>query len=51
MRDWAARAIEAAAPLGDRALIAAALAVRAIAAALSGDSPARRRRMATRRRS
>ena len=36
MRVWADRAASAATPLGDRSLIAAALAVRALAAALSG---------------
>ena len=39
MRDWAARAADAAAPLGDQALVAAALGVRAVAGALSGAIP------------
>jgi DNA-binding NarL/FixJ family response regulator len=37
MRGWAGRAVAAAAPLGDRALLAAALAVRAWAGAFAGD--------------
>jgi DNA-binding CsgD family transcriptional regulator/tetratricopeptide (TPR) repeat protein len=37
MRAWAERAVTAATPLGDRALLAAALAVRAWAGALAGD--------------
>jgi ATP/maltotriose-dependent transcriptional regulator MalT len=37
MRGWAERAVAAAAPLGDRALLAAALAVRAQASAMAGD--------------
>ena len=36
MRAWASRAVESAARLGDQALIAAALAVRALASAVSG---------------
>ena len=36
MRAWASRAVDAAAQLGDRALIAAALAVRALASAVGG---------------
>ena len=36
MRAWAARAVDAPAQLGDRALIAAALAVRALAGAVGG---------------
>ena len=36
MRGWAARAVDAAPPLGDRALTAAALAVRAVGGAFSG---------------
>ena len=39
MRDWAARAADAAAPLGDRALVAGVLGVRAVAGALSGVIP------------
>ena len=39
MRGWAARAAEAAAPLGDRSLVAAALGVRALAGALGGVIP------------
>ena len=39
MRGWAARAADAAAPLGDRALLAAALGVRAVAGAFSGVVP------------
>ena len=39
MRDWAARAADAAAPLGDQALIAGVLGVRALAGALSGAIP------------
>ena len=39
MRGWAARAADAAAPLGDRALLAAALGVRAVAGAFSGVIP------------
>ena len=38
MRAWAARAVDAAAQLGDRALIAAALAVRALAGAVGGSA-------------
>jgi DNA-binding CsgD family transcriptional regulator len=37
MRSWAERAVAAAAPLGDRALLAAALAVRAWGGAMAGD--------------
>ena len=37
MRSWADRAVAAAAPLGERALLAAALSVRAWAGAMSGD--------------
>jgi DNA-binding CsgD family transcriptional regulator/tetratricopeptide (TPR) repeat protein len=37
MRDWAGRAVTAATHLGDRALLAAALAVRAMAGGLAGD--------------
>ena len=40
MRDWAARAADAAAPLGDLALLAGVLGVRAVAGALSGVIPA-----------
>ena len=39
MRGWAARATDAAAPLGDRPLLAAALGVRAVAGAFSGVIP------------
>ena len=39
MRDWAARAADAAAPLDDPALVAGVLGVRAVAGALSGDIP------------
>ena len=39
MRDWATRAAEAATPLGERSLAAAALGVRAVAGALSGVIP------------
>ena len=39
MIGWAARAVEAATPLDDRALVAAALGVRALAAALTGAIP------------
>ena len=38
MRAWAARAVDAAAQLGDRALIAGALAVRALAGAVGGTA-------------
>ena len=38
MRAWGARAVDAAAKLGDRALIAAALAVRALAGAVGGTA-------------
>jgi ATP/maltotriose-dependent transcriptional regulator MalT len=38
MRGWARRAVAAATPLGDRALLAAALALRAWAAAMVGDA-------------
>jgi ATP/maltotriose-dependent transcriptional regulator MalT len=37
MRSWAGRAVAAATPLGDRALLAAALSVRAWAGAMAGD--------------
>ena len=50
MRGWAERAVAAATPLDEPALIAAALAVRAWASAVAGDGE-RRRRTATRRRS
>ena len=39
MREWAARASAAAAPLGDQALVAGVLGVRAVAGALSGVIP------------
>jgi DNA-binding CsgD family transcriptional regulator len=39
MGGWAVRAVDAAAPLGDRALVAAALGVRAVAGALEGVIP------------
>ena len=42
MRDWAARAVEAARPLGDRALTAAALGVRAARRRFCGDDRTRR---------
>ena len=50
MRGWATRAAEAAAPLGDRALVAGVLGMRAVAGALEAPSP-RREPIATRRRS